>query len=203
MIHGLEKDIQTAGSHPLPQEGFVGAEIFEREYTEKELAGETILSACQSYTGTKPVELGVYRGFTMELSFNSRYKEYEIALKGAMTHVVALGTDARGNFTRMDNALGNLEVQKKNVQIQLKNLENQQKAAKAELDKPFPQEAELREKSARLAELDAALNLDEHSLDGEKLPESDRKPSVLNDLKSKTAISGTVLKTHPRRAEAR
>lgn len=203
LIHGLEKDIQTAGSHPLPQEGFVGAEIFEREYTEKELAGETILSACQSYTGTKPVELGVYRGFTMELSFNSRYKEYEIALKGAMTHVVALGTDARGNFTRMDNALGNLEVQKKNVQIQLKNLENQQKAAKAELDKPFPQEAELREKSARLAELDAALNLDEHSLDGEKLPESDRKPSVLNDLKSKTAISGTVLKTHPRRAEAR
>lgn len=203
LIHGLEKDIQMAGSHPLPQEGFVGAEIFEREYTEKELAGEAILSACQRYTGTKPVELGVYRGFAMDLSFDSFYKDYEIALKGAMTHVVALGTDARGNFTRMDNALGNLEVQKKNVQIQLKNLENQQKAAKAELDKPFPQEAELREKSARLAELDAALNLDEHSLDGEKLPESDRKPSVLNDLKSKTAISGTVLKTHPRRAEAR
>ena len=203
LIRGLEKDIQTAGTHPLPREGFVGAEIFEREYTEKELAGEAILSACQRYTGTKPVELGVYRGFAMDLSFDSFYKDYEIALKGAMTHVVALGTDARGNFTRMDNALGNLEVQKKNVQIQLKNLENQQKAAKAELDKPFPQEAELREKSARLAELDAALNLDEHSLDGEKLPESDRKPSVLNDLKSKTAISGTVLKTHPRRAEAR
>lgn len=117
--------------------------------------------------------------------------------------MVALGTDARGNFTRMDNALGNLEVQKKNVQIQLKNLENQQKAAKAELDKPFPQEAELREKSARLAELDAALNLDEHSLDGEKLSESERKPSVLDELKSKTAISGSVLKNHPRRAEAR
>ena len=203
LIRGLEKDIQTAGSHPLPQEGFVGAEIFEREYMEKELAGEAILSACQRYTGTKPIELGVYRGFAMELSFDSFYKDYEIALKGAMTHVVVLGTDARGNFTRIDNALGNLEDRKKNVQIQLKNLENQQKAAKAELDKPFPQEAELREKSARLAELDAALNLDDHSLDGEKLPESERKPSVLDDLKSKTAISSSVLKTHPRRAEAR
>ena len=161
--------MQTVTAHPLPKEGFVGAEIQGRTFSEKELAGEAILAACKSYTGMEPVAQGTYRGFSMELSYNSLSLEYEIALKGSMTHTVTLGTDARGNFTRMDNTLAGLDGRKEKAQVQLENLHNQQEAAKAELGKPFPQEAELAEKSARLAELDAALNMDDHGIRSARL----------------------------------
>ena len=207
-IQGFEADMQTAATHPLPKEGFVSVEIHGRNFSDKELAGEAILAACKSYAGTEPVPLGIYRGFTMELSFDSFHQEYAIALKGSMTHTVTLRTDAKGNFTRMDNALAGLEGRKEKAQIQLENLENQQEAARAELGKPFPHEAELAEKSARLAELDAALNMDDHPVDKNEQTEPEQspkqsaaRPSVLADLKSKTAIVGNPSKHHKEREE--
>ncbi|RHV38598.1 helicase [Ruminococcus sp. OM05-10BH] len=201
-IQGFEADMQTVTAHPLPKEGFVGAEIQGRTFSEKELAGEAILAACKSYTGMEPVALGTYRGFSMELSYNSLSQEYEIALKGSMTHTVTLGTDARGNFTRMDNTLAGLEGRKEKAQVQLENLHNQQEAAKAELGKPFPQEAELAEKSARLAELDAALNMDNHGIE-EEVTEPEGRSSVLADLKAKAAIVGEAPKRHTEQEEVR
>ena len=201
-IQGFEADMQTVTAHPLPKEGFVGAEIQGRTFSEKELAGEAILAACKSYTGMEPVALGTYRGFSMELSYNSLSQEYEIALKGSMTHTVTLGTDARGNFTRMDNTLAGLDGRKEKAQVQLENLHNQQEAAKAELGKPFPQEAELAEKSARLAELDAALNMDDHGVE-EEVTEPEARSSVLADLKAKAAMVGEAPKRHTEREEVR
>ena len=201
-IQGFEADMQTVAAHPLPKEGFVGAEIQGRSFSEKELAGEAILAACKNYTGMEPVALGAYRGFSMELSYNSFSQEYEIALKGSMTYTVTLGTDARGNFTRMDNTLAGLEGRKEKTQIQLENLHNQQEAAKAELGKPFPQEAELAEKSARLAELDAALNMDDHGME-EEVTEPEGRSSVLADLKAKAAMVGEAPKRHTEREEVR
>ena len=201
-IQGFEADMQTVTAHPLPKEGFVGAEIQGRTFSEKELAGEAILAACKSYTGMEPVALGTYRGFSMELSYNSLSQEYEIALKGSMTHTVTLGTDARGNFTRMDNTLAGLEGRKEKAQVQLENLHNQQEAAKAELGKPFPQEAELAEKSARLAELDAALNMDNHGIE-EEVTEPEGRSSVLAELKAKAAIVGEAPKRHTEQEEVR
>lgn len=201
-IQGFEADMQTVAAHPLPKEGFVGAEIQGRTFSEKELAGEAILAACKSYTGMEPVTLGTYRGFSMELSYNSLSQEYEIALKGSMTHTVTLGTDARGNFTRMDNTLAGLEGRKEKAQVHLENLHNQQEAAKAELGKPFPQEAELAEKSARLAELDAALNMDDHGVE-EEVTEPEGRSSVLADLKAKAAMVGEAPKRYTEREEVR
>lgn len=201
-IQGFEADMQTVTAHPLPKEGFVGAEIQGRTFSEKELAGEAILAACKNYTGMEPVALGTYRGFSMELSYNSLSQEYEIALKGSMTHTVTLGTDARGNFTRMDNTLAGLEGRKEKGQVQLENLHNQQEAAKAELGKPFPQEAELAEKSARLAELDAALNMDDHGME-EEVTEPEGRSSVLADLKAKAAMVCETPKRHMEREEVR
>lgn len=201
-IQGFEADMQTVVAHSLSKEGFVGAEIQGRIFSEKDLAGEAILAACKSYTGTEPVALGTYRGFSMELSYNSLSQEYEIALKGSMTHTVTLGTDARRNFTRMDNTLAGLEGRKEKAQIQLENLYNQQEAAKAELGRSFPQEAELAEKSARLAELDAALNMDDHGME-EEVTEPESRSSVLADLKAKAAMVGETPKRHTEQEEVR
>ena len=128
--------------------------------------------------------VGSYRGFQMELSFDSFRNEFDVTLKGAVSHRVALGTDARGNITRLDNALAGIPERLERANEQLNNLYNQQEAAKAEVGKPFPQEAELTAKSQRLAELDAALNMEESAEKRDERSESER-PSVLADLKSK------------------
>ena len=107
-----------------------------------------------------------------------------MTLKGAVSHRVALGTDARGNITRLDNALAGILERLERANEQLNNLYNQQEAAKAEVGKPFPQEAELTAKSQRLAELDAALNMEDSAENRDERSESER-PSVLADLKSK------------------
>ena len=147
-------------------------------------AGEWILAACKEVKGSDPVPLGSYRGFQMELSFDSFRHEYDITLKGSMSHRVALGTDARGNITRLDNALAGITERLERANEQLTNLYNQQEATKGELGKPFPQEAELMAKSQRLAELDAALNM-EDTVESRAEKKSTERPSVLADLKSK------------------
>ena len=183
-IHGFEADIKTVEAHPQISEGFCGMDIRGKHYAEKADAGEWILAACKEVKGSDPVPLGSYRGFQMELSFDSFRHEYDIVLKGSMSHRVALGTDARGNITRLDNALAGIPEKLERANEQLTNLYNQQEATKGELGKPFPQETELMAKSQRLAELDAALNM-EDTVESRAEKKSTERPSVLADLKSK------------------
>ena len=183
-IHGFEADIKTVEAHPQIAEGFCGMEIRGKAYTEKADAGEILLAACKDTKSAAPVPLGSYRGFQMELSFDSFRNEFDVNLKGAVSHRVVLGTDARGNITRLDNALAGIPERLERANEQLNNLYNQQEAAKAEVGKPFPQEAELTAKSQRLAELDAALNMEDSAEKRDERSESER-PSVLADLKSK------------------
>ena len=183
-IHGFEADIKTVEAHPQIAEGFCGMEIMGKAYTEKADAGEILLAACKDTKSADPVPLGSYRGFQMELSFDSFRNEFDVTLKGAVSHRVALGTDARGNITRLDNALAGIPERLERANEQLNNLYNQQEAAKAEVGKTFPQEAELTAKSQRLAELDAALNMEDSAEKRDERSESER-PSVLADLKSK------------------
>ena len=184
-IRGFEADIQTVTAHPQIAEGFCGMEILGKHYIEKEDAGEMILAACKEMKGIEPIPLGSYRGFQMELSFDSFRHDFHITLKGAVSHRVSLGTDARGNIIRLDNALSSIPEKLEKAHEQLTNLQNQQEATRAELGKPFPQEAELAEKSARLAELDAALNMEDSMPEREEAEQAD-KPSVLADLKAKS-----------------
>ena len=184
-VHGFEADNKTAESHPQITDGFCGMEILGKHYSEKADAGEMILAACKEMKGTEPISLGNYRGFQMELSFDSFQYEFDITLKGAVSHRVSLGTDARGNIIRLDNALSSIPEKLEKAHEQLTNLQNQQEATRAELGKPFPQEAELAEKSARLAELDAALNMEDSMPEREEAEQAD-KPSVLADLKAKS-----------------
>ena len=184
-VRGLEADIQTVIAHPQIPDGFCGMEIRGRQYSDKAEAGEIILAVCKETKGTEATHIGSYRGFQMELSFDGFHQEFSITLKDAMSHRVTLGTDARGNIIRMDNALSGLPDRLEKAKEQLANLNNQQEAAKAELGKPFPQETELSEKSKRLAELDAALNMDDSGEPQKESVETDR-PSVLADLKAKS-----------------
>ena len=150
----------------------------------KENAGAALLDACKEVKGSDPVPVGSYRGFAMSVSFDAFRQEYMLLLKGQMTHRATLGTDPRGNLTRIDNALGQMPQRLEAVKNQLDNLYQQQAAAKAEVGKPFPQEQELRDKSARLAELDVLLNMDGR---GRPAPEAvlakSGRPSVLEGLK--------------------
>ena len=154
-IKGFQSDIRAVAAHPLPEEGFCGMEVNGTRFTEKAEAGQAILAVCKANQSLEPVPLGSYRGFKMELTFDSFQKEYQVLLKGEMTHRVPIGTSAKGDTLRLDNALAGIPARLEKAEQQLDSLRSQQEAAQAELGKPFPQEAELAEKSARLAELDA------------------------------------------------
>ena len=183
-IAGLEADMATLAAHPHPEDGFAGMEVRGDTLTDKENAGAALLDACKEVKGADPVPVGSYRGFTMSVSFDAFRQEYMLLLKGEMTHRATLGTDPRGNLTRIDNALAQMPQRLEAVKNQLDNLYQQQAAAKAEVGKPFPQEQELRDKSARLAELDVLLNMDGR---GRPAPEAvlakSSRPSVLEGLK--------------------
>ena len=157
-IAGLQSDIQTLQQHPHPADGFIGMEIKGMSYTDKASAGTALLDACREIAGTEPVSIGSYRGFALSAKFSS-FLAPTINLKGAVSYKVELGEDARGNLIRIDNALDKMPESLENYKIKLSNLLQQQEAAKAEVGKPFPQEEELQRKSARLAELDAELNI--------------------------------------------
>ena len=179
-IKGFEKDIETVERNPIPKEDFVGMKIGTKTFTDKEMAGEALLATCKNYKGNEAMMIGEYREFKMELSFDSFKQEYELTLKGKMSHRFSLGTDARGNITRMDNALAGISNRLEKAKTQLDNLYHQEEAARLEVGKPFPQEAELSQKSARLAELDAALNMDDNRSSEEI---NEEKPSVIAELK--------------------
>ena len=145
-----------------------------------------ILEACKEIKNSDPVEIGSYKGFTMYLSYAAFGNEYTLTLKGAMSHTAKLGLDARGNLTRIDNALNSMQGRLQAVQKELENLHNQQTAAKVEVQKPFMQEQELKDKTARLAVLDKELNMSAMrsapSRDTEVVAKRER-PSILDSLK--------------------
>ncbi len=146
-------------THPN-EDGFSPMEVEGTVYTDKKAAGSAILAACKAMTRPDPVPLGQYRGFAMELSFESFSKEFRITLKGALTHTTGLGTDIFGNILRLDNLLGGMEERLIACREELANVNVQLDNAKQEMEKPFPQEDELKTKSARLDELNILLNMD-------------------------------------------
>ena len=174
-LAGFEQDLATAAAHPLPEKDFIGMTIGGETFTEAKDAGEAILNACKQVSNEKDHALGEYRGFSMSVMYNPLSQMYQLTLKGAMSHQVELGSDPRGNITRIDNALAGIPRRIQNVENKLNDLNQQMATAKSELGKPFPQEEELKTKSTRLAELDAKLNLDRPTPQTEKKkPEQER-----------------------------
>ncbi|EFE14209.1 MutS domain I protein [Clostridium sp. M62/1] len=183
-IKGFEKDLETLAAHPHPEDGFAGMEVRGDVLTDKENAGAALLDACKEVKDSEPVRIGSYRGFAMSVEFQAWKQEYTLLLKGEMTHRATLGTDPRGNLTRIDNALAQMPQRLEAVQNQLNNLYQQQAAAKEELSKPFLYEDDLQIKTARLVELDTLLNIGDK---GHTAPETvmakSARPSVLDSLK--------------------
>ena len=162
-VEGFTADMQTLAGHPHPVDGFAGMEVKGDLLTDKDNAGAAILEAFKDAKGMEPVPIGSYRGFSMSLTVEDFGRDFVLTLKGKMNHRVTLGKDARGNLTRIDNALNAMPDRLQNVRNTLDALTAQMETAKAELGKPFPQEDELRTKSARLAELNAELNIDDRT----------------------------------------
>ena len=135
-IKGFQSDIRAVAAHPLPEEGFCGMEVNGTRFTEKAEAGEAILAACKANQSLEPVPLGSYCGFKMELTFDSFQKEYQVLLKGEMSHRVPIGTSAKGNILRLDNALAGIPARLEKAEQQLDSLRSQQEAAQAELAPP-------------------------------------------------------------------
>ena len=183
-LSGFEADMKTLEQHPHPKDGFAGMEVKGDFLTDKDNAGAAILEAFKDAKGLEPVPIGSYRGFSMSLTVENFGKDFILTLKGRMSHRVELGKDARGNLVRIDNALAQMPERYKTVQGRLENVQAQLATAKAELGKPFPQETELKEKSARLAELNAELNIDDR-MPMEQAAENvvAKRPSVLGKLK--------------------
>ena len=183
-IKGFESDLEVLAAHPHPEDGFAGMEIRGDLLTDKENAGAALLDACKEVKTSDPVQIGSYRGYAISVEFSAWKQEYTLLLKGQMTHRATLGTDPRGNLTRIDNALAQMPQRLEAVKNQLENLYQQQAAAKEEVGKPFPFEDDLRVKSARLVELDTLLNIDGK---GHTQPETvvakSARPSVLDSLK--------------------
>lgn len=194
--------MKTLEQHPHPKDGFAGMEVKGDFLTDKDNAGAAILEAFKDAKGLEPVPIGSYRGFSMSLTVENFGKDFILTLKGRMSHRVELGKDARGNLVRIDNALAQMPERYKTVQGRLENVQAQLATAKAELGKPFPQEAELKEKSARLAELNAELNIDDRT-PMEQAAENvvAKRPSVLGKLKAPSVHgAGDRKKSHEQEA---
>lgn len=154
-------DIATVAKHPTEKDHFPPMKIGGNIFAEKADAGKAIIAACKAMTSPDPVPLGEYRGFQMILAFDTFAKEYRVALSGALSHTVTLGTDIHGNITRIDNVLEGLETAYSKCNASLADTQAQLKAAQGEVLRPFPQEQEYQEKSTRLKEVNALLNMDE------------------------------------------
>ena len=189
-IAGLKADAQLAAAHPQVQEGFCGMTIKGVTYDEKKTAGERLVLACSELPNTEEKVIGSYRGFELSLRFDTFRSEYQALLKGRRKYTVPLGTDPLGNIIRLDNSLNSFPERITAAENELATLHQQQAAAQIEVEKPFPQEEELAEKSARLAELNAQLDVDEksHEPEQEEEPDEDapRRPSVLAALEEKS-----------------
>ena len=189
-IAGLKADAQLAAAHPQGKEEFCGMVIKGVAYDEKKTAGERLVLACSELPNAEEKVIGSYRGFELSLRFDAFRTEYQALLKGQRKYTVPLGTDPLGNIIRLDNSLNNFPERITAAENELDTLHQQQAAAQIEVEKPFPQEEELAEKSARLAELNAQLDVDEKShepeQDEEEQENAPRRPSVLAALEEKS-----------------
>ena len=189
-IAGVKADAQLAAAHLQVQEGFCGMTIKGVAYDEKKTAGERLVLACSELPNAEEKIIGSYRGFELSLRFDAFRTEYQALLKGQRKYTVPLGTDPLGNIIRLDNSLNNFPERINSAENELATLHQQQAAAQIEVEKPFPQEEELAEKSARLAELNAQLDVDEKShepeQDEEEQEDEPRRPSVLAALEEKS-----------------
>ena len=170
-ISGYKSDIELREALTMPNEdGFSSMEVEGTVYIEKKAAGSALLAAAHNMTSPDAIPIGMYRGFAMVLSFDTFAKEYRLNLKGQLSHPISLGIDLFGNIQRIDNMLAGLESDLQQCEAQLDNARVQLSNAKAAVDKPFPQEDELKTKLARLDELNILLNLDKREneiVDGE------------------------------------
>ena len=188
-IAALQQDSQIAAAHPQDKENFCGMTIKGMVYDDKKAAGERLLLARQEMPNADMMLLGTYRGFELNIRFDSFKNEHQAVLRAELSYPVSLGDDARGNITRLDNAIDNFADRIADAENALQNLEQQKRAAEVEVAKPFAQEEELAEKSARLAELNALLNIDRSSAQDspEKTEETPTtRPSVLAALGEKS-----------------
>lgn len=212
-IIGFKADMETLAAHPHPivtvekppaktaegeqpaadtpetpaavevKQGFAGMEIGGGTVTDRAEAGKVLLAACKELQAGETQEIGSYRGFAMSISRTQLFEKTSLTLKGQMTHLVELSDDIYGNLTRIDNALEKIPERLTATEAAIETLKQQMTAARMELGKPFPQEAELQRKSARLAELDAALNIDRGAPPEEPTVAKSARPSVLDGLK--------------------
>ena len=192
-IAALQQDSQIAAAHPQDKENFCGMTIKGMVYDDKKAAGERLLLARQEMPNADMMLLGTYRGFELNIRFDSFKNEHQAVLRAELSYPVSLGDDARGNITRLDNAIDNFADRIADAENALQNLEQQKQAAEVEVAKPFAQEEELAEKSARLAELNALLNIDRDRSSSQDTPEESEKteapatrPSVLAALGERT-----------------
>ena len=191
-IAALQQDSQIAASHPQDKENFCGMTIKGMVFDDKKAAGERLLLARQEMPNADMMLLGTYRGFELNIRFDSFKNEHQAVLRAELSYPVSLGDDARGNITRLDNAIDNFADRIADAENALQNLEQQKQAAEIEVAKPFVQEEELQEKSARLAELNALLNIDRDRSSSQDDPEETEeaetpaaRPSVLAALEEK------------------
>ena len=191
-IAALQQDSQIAATHPQDKENFCGMTIKGMVYDDKKAAGERLLLARQEMPNADMMLLGTYRGFELNIRFDSFKNEHQAVLRAELSYPVSLGDDARGNITRLDNAIDNFADRIADAENALQNLEQQKQAAEVEVAKPFAQEEELAEKSARLAELNALLNIDRDRSSSQDAPEETKeeespaaRPSVLAALEEK------------------
>ena len=175
-LAGYGADIATVKAHTAPNaDGFSPMTLAGKVYAEKKAAGTELLTLCQNMLTPEPMQIGLYRGLTLELSFDSFSQEYRLAMIGQLRHVVTLGTDVFGNIQRMDNLLESLPVKEQACREKLSELHSQLKTAKAEVLKPFPREEESKAKLLRLEELNALLNIDK------------REPEIVADAEAPEA----------------
>ena len=177
-ITGYGADIATVKGNTHPNaDGFSPLTLAGVTHADKKEAGAALLTMCQTMLSPEATQVGSYRGLTLELAFDTFTREYRLTMIGQLRHTVTLGTDVFGNLQRMDNALEGLPIKEQACREQLSNLQTQLETAKAEVQKPFPREAELNTKTARLEELNTLLNLDHKEpeiVDAE--PDEDQRP---------------------------
>lgn len=177
-IAGYGADIATVKENTHPNgDGFSPLTLAGVTHADKKEAGAALLTMCQTMLSPAATQIGSYRGLTLELSFDTFAREYRLTMIGQLRHTVTLGTDVFGNLQRMDNALEGLPIKEQTCREQLSNLQTQLETAKVEVQKPFPREAELNAKTARLEELNSLLNLDHKEpeiVDAE--PDEDQRP---------------------------
>ena len=180
-VQNIEDDIEHLNDNTDNTENFQGMIIDEKKVLEKKEAGQKIINMCKSMTCKEPIEIGVYKGFKMILSFDTFDRTFHLDLKNKLSYNLALGSDLLGNITRIDNTLGNIKNKLEKSKNDLAETRKQFENAKLETQRPFPQEEELKQKSKRLDELNIQLNLNKNDKeiidDGLDIPENSENKS--------------------------